>query len=158
MQTYKRTTWNLIKGILLAPFAAAGVFLLVAFILQFVNLGNTVWYVLAFGLPVLAFAGMLYSAIFSENIRFELDETGNFRYFKREKLLAEYALGSCRLGSTKRRSGLGSSYISLKILPQNGEMAVIDCEPLGDAVFDRMYAAMQQFAQQPEKTLTAVKK
>jgi hypothetical protein len=74
MKTYKRTTVNLVKSIIIAPFT-----MVLVYIIAHLLLPTQACIVLG----AAAGAVLLYMAFFSENIYFELDDDGAFRYFKR---------------------------------------------------------------------------
>ena len=151
MQIYKRSLFSLVKGLIISPFTG----LLVLFIAQiFMPLGLSVI------LGVLAVAALLYMTIFSEDIYFELDDDGAFRYFKQGREQHAFALPACRIGYRRKTEwGLfGNNDIKLKILDAEGEETEIDADPLGTSRFDEMFAAMEQFSIRDVETLTAEKK
>jgi hypothetical protein len=151
METYKRSAFELIKGIILAPFGGLFVFIVVRFFTRNPLIG---W-----GLPVLAAAALIYMALFSEDIYFEIDDSGEFRYFKRRTLQKSLNLKSCLVGyRRKSESGiLGNHYITLRILDTEGdnEEYNVDCGPLGVNRFHSMYQRMESLAKNPIETLSA---
>lgn len=152
MQTYKRSTWNLIKGLVLTPFAAVFGVILILFLYQFIDLGAASVYVL-YGVPILLFVWMLYSTIFSENIRFELEPTGRCRYYVKGKLKHDWDLTRSQVGYYhKSSSRVGSDHnISFTIQDETGRTEMIDCSPLGPTRFHAMFDEMEKFTKpQPE--------
>ena len=129
MTTYKRGKGNFIVGILSAPAAAFFLFLL---------LGNFLSLMLTIIISLLIFLSILYITIFSDNIKFVIDDDRKtMSYYEKGKLIKEYQLKKSVLTYHMK---LGhSSVIDLTI---NGES--IDCEPLGRNQFERMYKHLQK--------------
>jgi hypothetical protein len=148
METYKRSTFNLVRSILIAPFTG-----IVAYIIAQVFLPERV----SFFLGMAAGAVLLYMAFFSENIRFELDDDGVFRYVKRGRLENSFALGSCKIGyRRKSQSGiLGNNDINLKILDGEGKETDLDASPIGTDQFMGMFEKMEKYAIKDEEPITA---
>jgi len=151
MQTYKRTMFSLIKGIVLTPFGA-----LAAFIITQIFLPVHICAIL--GIAVGLVLG--YLTIFSENISFELDGNGFFRYYKNGKLQNTFELSKYRIGYyRKTESGfLGNVDIDLKLVDSEGEETSIDAGPLGASQFDKMFEQMEKFAIKNIEVLSAEKK
>ncbi|MCL2154245.1 MAG: hypothetical protein FWH53_01135 [Leptospirales bacterium] len=151
MQIYKRTMFNLIKGIVLTPFGA-----LAAFIITQIFLPVHICAIL--GIAVGLVLG--YITIFSENISFELDGNGMFRYFKNGKLQNTFELSKYRIGYyRKTESGfLGNVDIDLKLVDSEGEETGIDAGPLGTSQFDKMFEQMEKFAIKNIEVLNTEKK
>jgi hypothetical protein len=118
--------------------------------------GVLVFFITQIFLPVpvclilgLAAAGiLLYMAFFSENIFFELEDDGVFRYFKRGRPENTFDLKNCRIGYyRKSESGFSGNHdINLRILDGEGNEASIDAAPLGVTGFYEMFEEMQKFA------------
>ncbi|MDO4690609.1 MAG: hypothetical protein Q4A58_04870 [Fusobacterium sp.] len=87
---------------------------------------------------------MMYIVIFSENIKFIVDEDKKtLQYFENGKLMKEYNLVGAKLGyniTTKRNQG--ATKIDLQI-----DNDVIHCEPLGQMKFNMMYAQLESLAE-----------
>ena len=151
MHTYKRTMFTFMKGIIATPFSA-----LVAFIITQIFLPVPVCAVLGIAVGL----ALAYLTIFSENIYFELDENGSFRYFKNGKLRNEFELSKYRIGYyRKTESGfLGNVDIDLKLMDSEGEETSIDAGPLGTPQFDEMFEQMEKFAIKDIEVLDAEKK
>ena len=155
MQTYRRSKWVLIKGIVSAPAAALLVFAVLTYFSD-----NPL---IVLGIPCAILLLVLYMSLFSENIFFELDETGKFRYFKRGRLKKEYNLRRCLVGyRMKSESGIwGNHDITLQIqaldAPENPFDDYIDCSPLGPGRFDAMFDRMRQFTGEQAEVLRADK-
>ena len=148
MKVYKRTAWSLIKSIIAAPMAGLGLWIGIVIVLaileQVMTLGVWANYVL-WGLPILGFLFMLYEAFLGEAIKFELDEDGHLRYFKRNKLRQEFDLKKCGIGYFIKTKGASYETVTLKILTDGGE-EMIDVLPLGYKQFEEMYEVMQKLA------------
>jgi hypothetical protein len=104
-------------------------------------------------------AALLYMTFFSENIYFELDEDGSFRYFKKGTLRNSFAIQRCNVGYYRKseRGLLGSHDIRLKILdPEAGEDEIeIDCSPLGVSGFHEMFERLDELSANERKVLSA---
>jgi hypothetical protein len=139
MRTYKRSTFGLVKSIVQAPVSGVLVFFITQFFLP-------VPVCLILGLAVAAI--LLYMALFSENIFFELEDDGVFRYFKRGKPENTFDLKNCRIGYyRKSESGFAGNHdINLRILDGEGTETSIDAAPLGVTGFHEMFEEMQKFA------------
>lgn len=151
MQVYKRTLWMLLKGLLLAPFAAAA-----AYFIGSIFIANTT---LLLALAALIFVALVYLAIFSENIRFELED-GTLRYYQRGKLRHEFDLDSCAAGYRRKseRGLLGSHDITLEIADlATGQETFLDCSPLGLGGFERMFAAIESRTPKREENVLRAK-
>jgi hypothetical protein len=143
MWTYKRSTLGLVKSIVQAPLSGVLVFFITQMFLP---------------LPVCLILGLaaaailLYMAFFSENIFFELEDDGVFRYYKRGRPEHTFDLTNCRIGYyRKSESGFAGSHdINLHILDGEGNEANIDAAPLGVTGFHEMFEAMGQFALKDE--------
>jgi len=151
MQTYKRTMFSLIKGIIATPFTA-----LVVFLITQIFLPVPICAVLAIAAGLV----LAYLTIFSENINFELEENGSFRYFKNGKLQNEFELPKYRIGYYRKTElgFLGNVDIDLKLVDSEGEETVIDAGPLGTPQFDEMFARMEKFAIRDIEVMNAEKK
>jgi hypothetical protein len=111
----------------------------------------------SFLLGVAAGAVLLFMAFFSENIRFELDDDGAFRYVKRGRLENSFALGLCRIGyRRKSQAGIfGNNDISLKILDGEGKETDLDASPIGTVQFMSMFEKMEKYAIKDEEPIKA---
>jgi hypothetical protein len=137
MKVYKRTFFSMIKGIIIAPFGG----ILVYFLAQ-IFLSVAICAVLG----VVVAAALLYMAIFSENIYFELDDNGAFRYYKKGALKETFELAKCGVGYYRKTEwGLfGSNDIDLKILDAEGNETRIEAGPLGTGQFEDMFGEMEK--------------
>lgn len=140
MKVYKRGAWSLTKSLGLA---IAGPVLL-ALVLSWLFTNPLI----VFGIPAAILLWLLYMSVFSENIRIELD--GDLlRYFKSNKLKAEYYLPECsmRLKRLSRRSGATTDYhhylyITRLSGEQQGEES-IDCTPLGYSKSEDLFSQLK---------------
>jgi hypothetical protein len=148
MKEYRRSFFSLIKGIIIAPFGG----LVAAIILHFF-LSAFISYITGGAITAI----LLYMAIFSENIRFELDGDGTFRYFKKGALRNTFNLSEYRIGYyAKTESGVfGNNDIQLKLLNTEGEETDIEATSLGTSRFYSMFAEMEKYAIKNVETLTA---
>ena len=147
MKTYRRSLWILFKGLLMAPCAAV----LLYFILNIFTTSKLILY----GIPSLAFLLLLYIVIFSENIRFELDDTGILRYFKRGKLKKTYVLEEYLFGY-RSRSDSTSTDVTLNILHiESNTEESIDCSPIGPRQFSDMYDRVKSYTKEEPEVLKA---
>ena len=151
MQVYKRTMFSLIRGLIIAPCGGFAAFVITQFFLP------TLICVI---LGLAAAVALIYMAVFSENIHFELDDDGTFRYFKKGKLENTFALASYRLGYHRKTEWgiLGNNNIDLKLLDAEDEETVIEAGPLGTAQFDEMFACMEKYSIKDIEVLSAEKK
>jgi hypothetical protein len=151
METYKRSPFELAKGIVIAFFTGGAAYMIVGMFTRNVIFG--------FGIPALITLAILYISVFSEDICFELDPDGVFRYYNRRILQNTFNLTNCYIAyHRKSETGLPSSHdISLKILDtttEDGETS-FDCSPLGLQRFNEMFTAMEHFAIKHNETLSA---
>jgi hypothetical protein len=147
MQVYRRTVFSLIIGVIGAPFSGILVFIITQVFIHSIPLCA----ILGVGVAVL----VVYMTVISENIFFELDDDGAFRYFKQGALKNTFTLPSCRLGyHRKSESGLfGNHYITLKILDAENTETDIDTGPLGVTQFYKMFEEMEKFSIKDVETL-----
>lgn len=151
MQKYKRTTFSLIRGVVISPFSGLLVFFLGQILLP-------VW--ICAILAVIITGVIAYIAVFSENIYCELDDNGAFRFFQKGSLKNSFELGKCRIGYQRKTEWgiLGNNDIKLQIIDDENEETFLDASPLGTTQFDDMFAAMQKHAIQDTEALSAGKK
>jgi len=151
MQVYKRTQFNLIKGIIIAPVTGVVFHFIAQMFIPDIIICSLIG---------LAAAGaLLYIALFGENIYFELDNDGAFRYYKWGKPEQTFTLGQCRVSyRRKNESGFFGSYdIKLKIRDDKTAETIIDASALGGDQFTEMFAKMEKYAikDEPVKPGTA---
>lgn len=95
-------------------------------------------------LALIAYIIMMYITVFSENIKFIVDEEKKtLQYFQNGKLIKEYNLVGAKLGyniTTKRNQG--ATKIDLQI-----DDDTIHCEPLGQIKFNTMYEQLEKLAE-----------
>lgn len=143
MQVYKRKLPNLLFSLVLAVCGAVAATVIAWFVLSFFPaVGGAVALFVPLGLGLLVLVGMVYSALFSENIRFELEADGAFRYFKRGTLQQSYQLAQCTVGYTQKSGRNMTTDLELKIVDETGHQHRIDGTPLGHAQFHYMFEAM----------------
>jgi hypothetical protein len=141
----------MIKGIIMAPFGGLFVFVVAQLLLPVP---------LCAVLGVAAAAVIVYITIIGENIYFELDDNGTFRYFKKGTLQNTFELSEYRIGYHRKTEAgaFGSSNINLKLLDSKGEETKIEAAPLGTAQFETMFAEMEKHAIKNVATLETEKK
>jgi hypothetical protein len=151
MQVYKRTTFSMLKGIIIAPFSGILVFIVAQILLP---------------VPVCAVLGVavaaliVYITIFSENIYFELEDDGTLRYFKKGTLQNTLDLSQYKIGYHRKTEWgiLGNNDIRLQFLNTGGEESEIDASPIGTTQFNEMFASMEKYAIKDVEVLAAGKK
>jgi hypothetical protein len=150
LQPYKRTTFSLIRGIIVSPFSGLLVFIVGQIFLP-------VWLCAVAG--VIVTGAIAYLAIFSENIYCELDDNGAFRFFQKGRLTNSFELGKCRIGYKRKTEWglLGNNDIKLQIIDDKNEETFLDASPLGTSQFNDMFAAMEKHAIQDTEALSAGK-
>ena len=137
----------MIKGLLMAPCAAV-----VAFIGLNIFISDPLFLL---GIPALIFLALLYMAIFSENIHFELEDDGILRYYKRSKLKNTYNLETCLVGYHSKSDGT-STDIAMHIHDMlNDTEEIIDCSPIGEKQFQNMYARLKGHTKEEPEVLRA---
>lgn len=146
MRVYKRTKWKLIKSLIIAPLPPVAVGLVLLWALQWFP--YTWFFVITVGLPIIIFICMLHSAIWGENIRFEITDEGKCNYYKNNKFKKSYDLKVCDMGyhHVKDANG-GTDRLSLRITDENGQTDILDCEPIGAKQFEQMFKEMQSFSE-----------
>jgi len=144
--TYKRTAFNLIKSLLIAPLPPAAVGLILLWLLQFFD---KLWLFVAMVIAVIAiFVFMLYNAIFSDNIRFEITDDGMLNYYQMGKLKKSFDLSvsDCGYRLVQDANG-GTDSLRLRITnAESGSTEIIHCEPLGRRQFSEMFEKLQSFS------------
>jgi hypothetical protein len=141
----------MIRGVIIAPFGGLAIF-----IVGQIFLPALLCVILGIG----AVALLAYWAIFSENIYFELDDDGTFRYFKRGKVQNTFNLSKYKIGYYRKTEWgiLGDNHIDLKLYDEQGEETDIEAGPLGTSPFNEMFENMENYAIKNIETLDAAKK
>ena len=145
MSTYKRNPRKLIKSLLMAFLSPVAVGVVMLILLLFFD---TLWFfVLAVALVCGTFLFMVYSAIWSENIRFEITSNGILCYYCGKKLIQRFDLKDCSMGyhHLKDANG-GTENLRLRITDKDGKNEIIDCEPIGEREFYVMFEEMQSYS------------
>ena len=103
---------------------------------------------------------LLYSAIFSENIRFEIDEDGMFRYIKRKKIEKELNLKEYYCGYRTKVSDGTTDDLRLNLLKTDDseDKFDIDCTPLGTSKFHKMFFLIEGYCAKSSNKLEVKKK
>lgn len=152
MQVFKRKLWQMVKGLILAPFGAVLVYIIGGFFTENMTLLGAV--------AAAVFLLLVYMAIFSENIRFELEDSGTLRYYKKGSLKHEFDLSNCAAGYRRKseRGLLGSHDITLEIADlSTGQEFFLDCSPLGLGGFERMFAGIESHTPKQEENILRAK-
>lgn len=135
MTIYKRGIFSMLFALVSIHFAAIIIAVIVSYFLS---------QLLSIIIALIAYIVMMYIVIFSENIKFIVDEDKKtLQYFQNGKLIKEYDLVGARLGyniTTKKNQG--ATRIDLEI---NDD--IINCEPLGQMKFNRMYGQLENLAE-----------
>jgi hypothetical protein len=129
----------MIKGIIISPLSGILVFFLAQIFLPVP---------LCAVLGIVTAVALMYMAVFSENIYFELEDDGTFRYFKKGTLKNTFELSKCRIGYHRRTEWgiFGNNNIDLDILDAEGEKTGIEAGPLGTRQFEDMFGEMEKYA------------
>jgi hypothetical protein len=150
MKTYKRTLFELGKGMVIALFTGAA-----AYIITGLFTGSALF---GLGIPILVTLAILYITVFSEDIYFELEPDGLFRYYKRRILQNTFDLKHCYVSYYRKSEGgfPPTHDITLTIVDaaEGGETG-FDCAPLGLDQFNEMFAEMENFALKDRTVLSA---
>jgi len=148
---YKRTRFNQVKSIIIAPVTGVVLYMIAQLIIPSLVICGLI------GLA--AAAALLYMAFFSENIYFTIEDDGAFKYYKRGKEELAFDLTKCRIGyRRKSESGIfGNHDINLQILDDKGKENSIDAAPIGVDQFTKMFAEMEKYTikDEPLKAGTA---
>ena len=149
MKTYKRGILSFIWSLFLA--IAAGVFL-------FFVVG---WFtdnaMIIYGISGAVMLIYLYMTVFSENIKFEIEE-GKFRYYKRNKIREDVDLTESYIGYNVKTSDGSADHIYLYINTTSGEEKSINCTPLGVSKFYKMFDEMKRYAKEDTQKLNVKNK
>ncbi|MDR2630263.1 MAG: hypothetical protein LBC60_05005 [Spirochaetaceae bacterium] len=150
MKIYKRSLFELAKGIVIALFTGVAAYIITGLFTSSALFG--------LGIPILLTLAILYIVVFSEDIHFELEPDGVFRYYKRRMLQNTFNLKNCYLTyRRKSESGFPATHdITLTIVDTaEGEETGLDCGPLGLNQFNEMFGEMENFAIKNTEVLSA---
>ncbi len=151
MTVYQRSKAKFIKSLIIIPLPPFAVGMVLLFIGQYFP---QTWFMILTVLIVLGvLAVMLHQTLISDNVRFEISDTGEMNCYEGNKLKHTFDLKNCESGYHHRQytSG-GTQSLRLRITEQNGKMTVLDCEPLGSAKFYEMFEFIQSFSSvEPER-------
>ena len=149
MSVYRRSLWGMLKGIIGAPLAGVLVFFVLNMFVRDPRI--------QLGVPVLVMLAILYISIFSENVRFEVDGDGTFRYYKKGKLRETYRMEDCVVGYRRSSDGglFASHDINLQVLTADGRETFIDCSPIGPRRFEQMYQQLRAHTSEGPEVLSA---
>lgn len=136
---YKRNVFGLVKSLLYAVGGGLGVGVIAWVICSVLSLSEQTSFIIAIVLGVLVLVGMVLSAIFSENIAFEIYPDGKMRYLQKGKLKKEYNIAECQFGYKQVSGRNTATNITLDIGLPDGEVEHIDVSPLGTMKFFKMY-------------------
>lgn len=139
---YKRSISKMIFSIIGAPIGGVIVAGITSFFLDTK---------IAVGIGIFVCLVLIYMAIFSDSIKFEIEGT-TLRYFAKNKLVKEYELKGANVSYNIRQSSTADD-VNLYI---NGD--IIDCAPLGLNKFDMMYAEIEKLTGIKQKIIVGGKK
>jgi hypothetical protein len=141
----------MIQGLIVSPFGGIAALIIGQIFLP-------LWICIILGIGAAAY--LVKTTILDEDISFELDDNGGFRYFIRKNLKNTYELSKYSIGYHRKTQWgiLGNNNIRLKFLSDQGEESEIDAGPLGTTQFNEMFEAMENFSIKSEETLIANKK
>ena len=152
MKVYKRGIVSFIWSMIIAVFGSAALFFVVSMFTR-----NS--YIL-FSIPGVVLLMSVYMAVFSENIRFEIQEE-EFKYIKRGKVRNTFDLRNCYSGYKVRTSDGSADNIQLYLVEKNTNQAEeisIDCTALGVNKFYKMYEDIKKFTEEKPEKLEVKKK
>jgi hypothetical protein len=150
MKTYKRSFLELGKGMVIALFTGAA-----AYFVTGLFIGSALF---GLGVPILVTLSILYITVFSEDIYFELEPDGVFRWYKRRILQNTFNLTQCYIAYHRRSEGgfPPTHNITLTIADTaGGGETGLDCAPLGLRQFNEMFAVMEHFTMKDRAVLSA---
>jgi hypothetical protein len=139
------------RGVIISPLSGILVYLLAQIFLPVT---------LCAVLGIVVAALLMYMAVFSENIHFELEDNGTFRYYKKGTLENTFELSKCRIGYYRKTEWgiFGNNNIDLKILDAKGEETKIEAGPLGTGQFEDMFEEMEKHTIKNVEVLAATEK
>ena len=134
MTIYKRGIFSMLFGLISVHFAAIIIGVVANYFLS--QLFSIV-------IVVFAYIIMMYILIFSENIKFIVDDRKKtLQYYQNNKLVKEYELVGSKLGyNVTTKKNQGATKIDLYINEEK-----IDCEPLGQSQFYAMFEHLESIA------------
>jgi hypothetical protein len=151
VKTYKRSLFELIKGVVIAFVTGVVVSMIIGIFTR-----NAIF---ARGVPALLTSALLYIAIFSEDVFYELETDGLFRSYKRRILQHTFDLKNCYIAYRRKSEGgfPPTHDITLTIMDAAGEgdEVSLDCGPLGLTQFTEMWREMENFAIKDTEVLSA---
>jgi hypothetical protein len=151
VKTYKRSPVELIKGIVIALVTGVAASIIIGIFTPSPLFG--------LGVPALLSIALLYIAIFSEDVFFELEPDGLFRSYKRRILQHTFDLKNCYIAYRRKSEGgfPPTHDITLTILDTagEGEEVSLDCGSLGLNQFTEMWREMENFALKNREVLSA---
>lgn len=154
MQVYRRTFFSMLKGLVLAVCAAGAAYVIAGIFIASSGV------VLLIALAVLVL--LAYSAVFSENIRIEL-EGGELRVYKGRRLTHRFGLRSCSVRYQIRTEGgfpvTHDIHLYITDLKESPEDEIhIDCSPLSRRQFDDLIRRVEGIAAPDAPKLKTIKK
>jgi hypothetical protein len=150
MRTYKRSPFELCKGIVIALVTGSAAYIITGLFTRGALFG--------LGIPILLTLAILYITVSSEDIYFELEPEGLFRYYKRRVLQNTFTLTNCYISYHRRSEGgfPPTHDITLNIVDTaTGEETGLDCGPLGVNQFNEMFGEMENFTIKDTAVLSA---
>ena len=150
MKTFGRSKWVIFKSVFIYSPGAA-------FVVMGVVGVFTHDPIFIYGLPAVSFAAMLYYALVSSNIYFELLPDGRLRYYKSGKLKQTFDATKCSIGYYREKTCyFAADSLSLTILTEgDDDETSIECDALGSGAFMEMYKALRNFSPVKPEVLSA---
>ncbi len=147
MQSYSRTTYSLIKGIVIT----LGCGLVAGIFVSVINIGI----VLQFLLPLLAACGAGWISIYGESLRIDWYPDGLFVYSvagheKHRLRIAEYEISRPKHAAKKRFMAPGNTLLIARNR-QSGKRMFLDCEAIGKKQLEELYSLLQDY-QSPQNS------
>ena len=152
MQIFKRGIFSLIKSLGLAVLGPIVLAIIIYFFTE-----NMMIIIIP---PAIVGLWLLKLAIFSENIRFEIEKTGQFRYIQRNEIKLNINLSEYYCGYRAKTSDGSADNLTLSLLKVDGksEEERIDCTALGLSKFYKMYDLIESYTKKENIKMQAVKK
>lgn len=151
MKEYGRCAWSYIKDLLLTVLATVVTYAAVSLLLQYVPLGldKGVAVLLRYGVPALVCAGMLYLALVADAVRLTLRRDGQVNYHRAGAKTRSWDARNAYFDWVNRSQTSGNTTphdITLRITELNGEVAEVDCSPLGRRRFAQFMQDVKGYA------------
>lgn len=160
MREYKRSGASYAKDIVLTLLATAvaggGVWLLQRYVMP--EIAGTAGVLALYAIPVVVFAGMLYITFVADSVKLSLKPNGTVTYRRAGAKPLKWNAANCYfdwLNASQTSGNTTPHDITLRVSELNGEVAEVDCSPLGRRNFERFMRDVGEIAlwRRPEDVL-----